>query len=94
MARPEKQEQKGPDVHEKEPMMSLFKRNKVWWADFSVNGQRFRVSLDTTDWREANSREKDKIAEPRARWVAEALKRELRNGDGANLFGGCGRGES
>ncbi len=26
--------------------MNLFKRNKTWWADFAVNGQRFRVSLD------------------------------------------------
>ena len=26
--------------------MKLFKRSKTWWADFAVNGQRFRVSLD------------------------------------------------
>lgn len=37
----------------------------MYWTDFSVNGQRFRLSLDTSDWREANSREKDKIAEAR-----------------------------
>ena len=43
--------------------MSLYKRNKVWHADFSVNGQRFRVSLDTTDWREAQAKEKEKIAQ-------------------------------
>src|SRR5215468_9347300 len=35
--------------------MKLFKRNKTWWADFSCNGQRFRVSLDTTDRRQAVS---------------------------------------
>ena len=45
--------------------MALFKRNKTWWTDFSVNGQRFRLSLETTDWREANNREKDKIGEAR-----------------------------
>jgi integrase len=43
--------------------MSLFKRGKTWWTDFSVNGARFRMSLDTTDWREAQSREKEKITE-------------------------------
>jgi integrase len=43
--------------------MALFKRGRWWWADFSVNGQRFRQSLDTTDWREALAREKEKIAQ-------------------------------
>ena len=42
--------------------MALFKRNRTWWADFSVHGQRFRMSLDTTDWREAEACEKEKIA--------------------------------
>jgi integrase len=43
--------------------MALFKRNRIWWADFSVHGQRFRMSLDTTDWREAQACEKEKIAQ-------------------------------
>ena len=43
--------------------MALYKRNKTWWTDFSVNGQRFRMSLDATDWREAQRLEKEKIAE-------------------------------
>jgi integrase len=34
--------------------MDVFRRNKKYWVDFSLNGQRFRQSLDTTDWREAN----------------------------------------
>ena len=38
--------------------MALFKRNKTWCADFSVNGQRYRQSLRTKDWREAQAREK------------------------------------
>jgi integrase len=43
--------------------VALFKRGKTWWTDFSVNGARFRQSLDTTDWREALSREKELIAQ-------------------------------
>jgi len=43
--------------------MSLYKRGKTWHTDFTVNGQRFRQSLDTTDWREAQSKEKDLIAQ-------------------------------
>jgi len=46
--------------------MSIYKREKTWWTDFSVNGQRYRQSLDTTDWREAQSREKDLIGEATA----------------------------
>jgi hypothetical protein len=38
--------------------MSLYKRGKTWHTDFAVNGERFRQSLDTTDWREAQSKEK------------------------------------
>ncbi len=41
--------------------MSLYKRKKIYWTDFSVHGQRFRESLDTTDWREAQRREKELI---------------------------------
>jgi integrase len=43
--------------------MSLYKRNDTWWTDFSVNGQRFRMSLDTSDWREAQRVQKEKISE-------------------------------
>lgn len=43
--------------------MALFKRGKRWWTDFSVNGARYRMSLGTTDWREAQSREKEKITQ-------------------------------
>ena len=42
--------------------MSLYKRGKTWWTDFSVNGQRFREGLDTTDWREAQAKEKELIS--------------------------------
>jgi integrase len=43
--------------------MKLFKRSKTWWADFSVNGQRFRISLDTTDKRAATSTAADKLTQ-------------------------------
>ncbi len=43
--------------------MRLYKREKTWWTDFSVNGQRFRVSLDTTDWRKASDLANDKITQ-------------------------------
>jgi integrase len=36
---------------------------ETWWTDFSVNGQRFRESLDTTDWREAQHSEKEFISQ-------------------------------
>ena len=43
--------------------MALYKRGKTWHTDFSVNGERFRQSLDTTDWREAQAKEKKLIAQ-------------------------------
>jgi hypothetical protein len=46
--------------------MALYKRNKIWHTDFSLNGQRFRESLDTSDWREAQRREKELIAQASA----------------------------
>jgi hypothetical protein len=35
--------------------MALYKRGKTWHTDFTVNGERFRQSLDTTDWRDVCS---------------------------------------
>ena len=43
--------------------MSLKKRGKTWHCHFVVNGQRFRQSLNTTDWREDQSKEKELIAQ-------------------------------
>jgi integrase len=42
--------------------MALKKRGKTWHCHFVVNGQRFRQSLETTDWREAQGKEKELIA--------------------------------
>jgi integrase len=43
--------------------MSLIKRGKTWHTHFFVDGQRFRQSLDTSDWREAQRREKQLVAQ-------------------------------
>ena len=43
--------------------MATFRRGKWWWTDFSLNGQRFRLPLETTDWRGALSKEKEFIAQ-------------------------------
>jgi integrase len=43
--------------------MAIYKRGNTWWTDFSINGQRYRQSLDTTDWRAAQSSEKELIGQ-------------------------------
>ena len=43
--------------------MALVKRGKTWHTHFFVDGQRFRQSLETSDWREAQAKEKELIAE-------------------------------
>ena len=41
--------------------MALKKRGKTWHCHFFVDGQRFRQSLETSDWRQAQAREKSLI---------------------------------
>jgi integrase len=43
--------------------MALTKRGKTWHTHFFVDGHRYRKSLETTDWREAQAREKVLIAQ-------------------------------
>jgi integrase len=43
--------------------MALVKRGKTWHCDFVVNSQRFRQSLGTSDWREAQNKEKELIGQ-------------------------------
>jgi integrase len=44
--------------------MALYKRAETYWTDFMLqDGRRFRLSLGTTDRREATQRERDKVAE-------------------------------
>ena len=35
--------------------MALVKRGKTWHTHFFVDGQRYRQSLETSDWREARN---------------------------------------
>src|ERR1700730_16971509 len=46
--------------------MSLVKRGKTWHTHLFVDSQRFRQSLETSDWREAQAKEKDLIADAKA----------------------------
>jgi integrase len=41
-----------------ERKVALKKRGKTWHTHFFVDGQRFRQSLETSDWREAQAKEK------------------------------------
>jgi len=43
--------------------MALIKRGKTWHTHFFVDGQRFRQSLGTSDWRKAQAMEKALIAQ-------------------------------
>jgi integrase len=43
--------------------MTVYKRGSTWWTDFSIDGRRFRLSLQTSDHREAARREKLRISE-------------------------------
>jgi integrase len=55
--------------------MSLVKRGKTWHTHFVVNGQRFRQSLKTSDWREAQAEQK--------RLIGEAQEGRLTHNSGA-----------
>ncbi len=52
--------------------MALTKRGKTWHTHFFVDGQRFRQSLETSDWRKAQSKERDLIAAAMAGKVSAA----------------------
>jgi len=59
--------------------MALLKRGKTWHCHFVVNGQRFRQSLGTRDWREAQAKEKELIGqamEGRLTQTATSLARQ------------------
>jgi integrase len=43
--------------------VALTKRGKTWHTHFFMDGQRFRQSLETSDWREAQAKEKELIAQ-------------------------------
>jgi hypothetical protein len=46
--------------------MALTKRGKTWHTQFFVDGERFRQSLETSDWREAQRKERVLMGEAKA----------------------------
>jgi integrase len=52
--------------------MTLYKRGSTWWADFAIGNRRLRISLKTSDRREAVRREKARIAEAQNGRLASA----------------------
>jgi integrase len=53
----------------------FYKRGKVWWADFTINGERFQKSLGTGNWNKAQSERKRIVAEAQEGRIApKALK--------------------
>lgn len=43
--------------------MRLYKRGETWWLDTTIDDERHRLSLDTTDWREARTAANKKVIE-------------------------------
>jgi len=43
--------------------MSLWKRGRQYWTDFTVAGRRYRKRLDTTNLRTATRRERELVEE-------------------------------
>ncbi len=56
--------------------MALLKRGKTWHTDFAVDGVRYRESLKTTDWREAQREENKLVAQAQAGKLAGEAKRK------------------
>jgi hypothetical protein len=68
--------------------MSLVKRGKTWHTHFFVDGQRFRQSLGTSDWRQAQAREKELITKASQGKLAPVSQRfgRLAFGEAADRF--------
>jgi integrase len=57
--------------------MALYKRNGIFHCDFSVNGQRYRQTLETADRREAIQRERDLISRAKEGKLASGMTAEF-----------------
>ena len=57
--------------------MSLRLRGGIYHCDFVVNGQRVRQTLETSDWREAKQRERDKIRDTKEGKLASGTTAEF-----------------
>ena len=68
--------------------MALKKRGKTWHTHFFVDGQRFRQNLDTSDWREAQAKEKALITQASQGKLAPVTRQfaRLAFGEAADLF--------
>jgi integrase len=84
-ANPNKLENPSSPAKREGNRMALWKRNSWYWADFTVNGTRYRLPLNTKDVREAKNREKDKIADARDGRLAAAGLSKARLGFEAAL---------
>ena len=58
--------------------MALVKRGKTWHCHFFVDGERFRQSTGKTDWREAQTKEKELIADAMAGRLSAVRQRFAR----------------
>lgn len=58
--------------------MALVKRGKTWHTHFFVDGVRYRQSLETGDWREAQAKEKELIGQASAGKLAPSSQRFAR----------------
>jgi integrase len=56
--------------------MALVKRGKTWHCDFVIDDVRYRESLKTTDWREAQRKENELVAKAQAGKLATEAKRK------------------
>jgi integrase len=68
--------------------MAIYKRGETFHTDVTVNGRRFRQSLHTTDWREAQKRQKDLIrdADELAARASKTAFAKLPFADAANEY--------
>jgi integrase len=57
----------------------ITKRGGVYWCDFTVRGQRYRKSLETTVLREATGREREEIDKARNGLLAATLNESARS---------------
>ena len=68
--------------------MAIFRRGKTWYSDFTVNGQRYKQSLETTDWREATRKQSDLIGQAEAGKLAPSSQQfaRLRFGEALDRY--------
>ena len=69
--------------------MRLYKRRRIWWADFSINPQRHRVSLETTHRRKALSEANDKVSQATAGKLTAAAWLALPKPETSRYHGAC-----